>query len=42
MSGWFFEDRISPVTAQELEQAHHSGHGALEGDANTEIESGHH
>ena len=41
MSGWFFEDRISPVTAQELEQAHHSsGHGALEGDSNTEIESG--
>jgi ubiquinol-cytochrome c reductase cytochrome b subunit len=42
VSGWFFEDRISPVTALELEQAHHSGHGALEGDANTEIESGTH
>jgi ubiquinol-cytochrome c reductase cytochrome b subunit len=42
MSGWFFEDRITPVTASELEQSHHSGHGALEGDANTEIESGTH
>jgi ubiquinol-cytochrome c reductase cytochrome b subunit len=44
MSGWFFEDRISPVTALELEEAHQhlSGHGALEGDVNTEIESGTH
>jgi ubiquinol-cytochrome c reductase cytochrome b subunit len=42
MSGWFFEDRITPVTAAELAAQHHSGHGALEGDSNTEIESGHH
>jgi ubiquinol-cytochrome c reductase cytochrome b subunit len=42
MSSWFFEDRIAPVTAQELEQSHHAGHGALEGDAGTEIESGTH
>ena len=42
MSGWFFEDRITPVTASELAAQHHSGHGALEGDANTEIESGTH
>jgi ubiquinol-cytochrome c reductase cytochrome b subunit len=42
MSGWFFEDRITPVSAHELAAAHHSGHGALEGDANTEIESGTH
>ena len=42
MSGWFFEDRISPVTTRELEQQHHEGHGALAGDAGTEIESGHH
>jgi ubiquinol-cytochrome c reductase cytochrome b subunit len=41
-SNWFFEDRITPVTATELEQAHHSGHGALEGDSGTEIESGSH
>ena len=39
MSGWFFEDRITPVTAQELEQQQHAGHGALEVDSNTEIES---
>jgi ubiquinol-cytochrome c reductase cytochrome b subunit len=42
LSGWFFEDRITPVSASELAQQHHSGHGALEGDANTEIESGTH
>jgi ubiquinol-cytochrome c reductase cytochrome b subunit len=42
MSGWFFEDRISPVSATELAAQHHSGHGALEGDSNTEIESGAH
>ena len=42
MSGWFFEDRISPVTTHDLEQQHHSGHGALEGGDTTEIESGHH
>jgi ubiquinol-cytochrome c reductase cytochrome b subunit len=30
MSNWFFEDRIAPVTRAELEQAHHSGHGAIE------------
>jgi ubiquinol-cytochrome c reductase cytochrome b subunit len=42
MSNWFFEDRIAPVTATEIAQAHHSGHGALEGDAGTEIESGTH
>jgi ubiquinol-cytochrome c reductase cytochrome b subunit len=42
MSNWFFEDRIAPVTASEIAQAHHSGHGALEGDAGTEIESGTH
>jgi ubiquinol-cytochrome c reductase cytochrome b subunit len=41
MSSWFFEDRITPVTAHELEQQH-AHHGALEGDAATEIESGHH
>jgi ubiquinol-cytochrome c reductase cytochrome b subunit len=42
ISGWFFEDRITPVTATELEEQHHSGHGALEGGETTEIESGHH
>ncbi|HEX4444832.1 MAG TPA: ubiquinol-cytochrome c reductase cytochrome b subunit [Galbitalea sp.] len=42
VSGWFFEDRITPVTATELEQQHHGGHGALEGGDTTEIESGHH
>jgi ubiquinol-cytochrome c reductase cytochrome b subunit len=42
ISGWFFEDRITPVTATELEQQHHVGHGALEGGETTEIESGHH
>jgi ubiquinol-cytochrome c reductase cytochrome b subunit len=42
MSGWFFEDRITPVTQTELAAGHHPGHGALEGDANTEIESGTH
>jgi ubiquinol-cytochrome c reductase cytochrome b subunit len=42
LSGWFFEDRITPVSQPELESQHHAGHGALEGDANTEIESGHH
>jgi ubiquinol-cytochrome c reductase cytochrome b subunit len=42
MSGWFFEDRITPVSATELESQHHAGHGALEGDSNTEIESGTH
>jgi ubiquinol-cytochrome c reductase cytochrome b subunit len=42
MSSWFFEDRIAPVTATELEQQHHAGHGALEGGETTEIESGHH
>ncbi|MDQ1546191.1 MAG: ubiquinol-cytochrome c reductase cytochrome b subunit [Actinomycetota bacterium] len=42
LSGWFFEDRITPVTTHELEQQHHAGHGALEGDSGTEIESGHH
>jgi ubiquinol-cytochrome c reductase cytochrome b subunit len=42
LSSWFFEDRIAPVTALELEQVHHGGHGALEGDSGTEIESGHH
>ncbi|MEJ1230644.1 MAG: ubiquinol-cytochrome c reductase cytochrome b subunit [Galbitalea sp.] len=42
LSGWFFEDRIAPVTAHELEQSHHPGHGELEGDAGTEIEGGHH
>jgi ubiquinol-cytochrome c reductase cytochrome b subunit len=40
MSGWFFEDRINPVTSTELAQQHHSGHGALEGGETTEIESG--
>jgi len=30
MSSWFFEDRISPVTNTELEQAHGTGHGAVE------------
>jgi ubiquinol-cytochrome c reductase cytochrome b subunit len=42
LSSWFFEDRITPVSKSELEAGHHSGHGALEGDANTEIESGTH
>jgi ubiquinol-cytochrome c reductase cytochrome b subunit len=42
LSGWFFEDRITPVTNHDLEQQHHEGHGALEGDSGTEIESGHH
>jgi ubiquinol-cytochrome c reductase cytochrome b subunit len=42
ISNWFFEDRITPVTATELEQQHHVGHGALEGGETTEIESGHH
>jgi ubiquinol-cytochrome c reductase cytochrome b subunit len=42
MSGWFFEDRITPVSKTELDAGHHAGHGALEGDANTEIESGTH
>ncbi|HEX3678360.1 MAG TPA: cytochrome b, partial [Galbitalea sp.] len=42
ISNWFFEDRIAPVTATELEQQHHAGHGALEGGDTTEIESGHH
>jgi ubiquinol-cytochrome c reductase cytochrome b subunit len=40
-SGWFFEDRIAPVTASELEHQHHAGHGELEGGESTEIESGH-
>jgi ubiquinol-cytochrome c reductase cytochrome b subunit len=40
LSGWFFEDRITPVTATELAQQHHTGHGALEGGETTEIESG--
>jgi len=42
LSGWFFEDRITPVTATELESQHHSGHGELEGSDTTEIESAHH
>ena len=42
LSNWFFEDRIAPVSATELEQSHHSGHGALEGGSGTEIESGTH
>ncbi|HEY2644588.1 MAG TPA: ubiquinol-cytochrome c reductase cytochrome b subunit [Galbitalea sp.] len=38
-SSWFFEDRITPVTATELEHQHHAGHGELEGGESTEIES---
>jgi ubiquinol-cytochrome c reductase cytochrome b subunit len=40
MSGWFFEDRITPVTATELAQQHHADHGELSGGETTEIESG--
>jgi ubiquinol-cytochrome c reductase cytochrome b subunit len=38
-SNWFFEDRITPVTASELEHQRHAGHGELEGGDSTEIES---
>jgi ubiquinol-cytochrome c reductase cytochrome b subunit len=45
LSSWFFEDRISPVTRTELEQAHgdHGGHGVIEEDGNDdhEITGGH-
>ncbi len=40
MSNWFFEDRIEPVTATELEQAHGGGHGAIETGTGVELESG--
>ena len=30
LSGWFFEDRIAPVSKSELEASHHSGHDAIE------------
>jgi ubiquinol-cytochrome c reductase cytochrome b subunit len=30
ISGFFFEDRISPVTKAEIEEAHHESHGAIE------------
>jgi ubiquinol-cytochrome c reductase cytochrome b subunit len=26
LSGWFFEDRIAPVTRSEIEAAKHGGH----------------
>jgi ubiquinol-cytochrome c reductase cytochrome b subunit len=44
ISNWFFEDRIAPVTATELEEAHnHGGHGAIEvgGADGHEVTSGH-
>jgi ubiquinol-cytochrome c reductase cytochrome b subunit len=44
LSSWFFEDRISPVTRTELEQAHgdHGGHGVIEdGNDDHEITGGH-
>jgi ubiquinol-cytochrome c reductase cytochrome b subunit len=30
LSNWFFEDRIAPVSATELEAAHGAGHGVIE------------
>jgi ubiquinol-cytochrome c reductase cytochrome b subunit len=31
VSGFFFEDRISPVTKEEIEAAHHDSHAAIDG-----------
>jgi ubiquinol-cytochrome c reductase cytochrome b subunit len=40
LSNWFFEDRIAPVSATELEQSH-GDHGAVEAGEGHAVESGH-